>query len=353
MVTLTHKEGLGIFRDPIIFFASKNRKLAIKESTLSETWEAFNIQLRHYLDTAHLDHDNVFVDLGKETVSSWTAAEEDGSPAVCLYRPCCLDSFQRQMSLGGPTTQMRRNTYQTAMMRDAMDTTFEPKASSAKAIEGWIYSQFYGSHKELHDAAKTKPFHGAHPPKLTWGPKVFKMLEHVVSATTATRRQLEESFLKRKQRLANGIKEAFHKSYGVREEHRVSLTFLRRMKASLQSAGKWDQPSTRAQCSDDTPYWQLASVDYILFVAQNTNKFLLLFEWILTMSATKEVSYEHCKVLTMLLQAIKDSFDSVAQERHQGLYNDSWTRRRGGQVVHGMGLQGSAGLIVATGTYTR
>ena len=339
VVELTHREGLGIFRDPIIFFASKNRKLAIKERTLSETWEAFDVQLRHYLDTAHLDHDKVFVDLGKETISSWTAADEDGSPAVFLYRPCCLDSFQREMSLGGPATQMRRNTYQTAMMRDAVDSTFEPKASSAKAIEGWIYSQFYGSHKELYDAAKTKPFHSAHLPKLTWDPKVFKMLEHVAGATTATRRQLEESFLKSKQRLANAVKEAFNKSYGVREEHRVSLTFLGRIKASLQSAGKWDQPATRPQGSDDTPYWQLATKDYISFVGQNANKFLLLFEWILTMSATKEVSYEHCKVLTMLLQAIRDSFDSVAQERHRGLYEDSWTRRRGGQVVHGMGLR--------------
>ena len=115
MVELTHRERLGIFCDPIIFFARKNHKLAIKESMLLQTSQAFNAQLGHYLDVAHLKPDKVFMERGKESISNWTAVGKDVSP-VFLYRPCCLDSFPWEMSLSGLGKQMRRNNHHTAMI---------------------------------------------------------------------------------------------------------------------------------------------------------------------------------------------------------------------------------------------
>ena len=68
----------------------------------------------------------MFFDTGKETVSSWKSTDEDGDPAVFLYRPRCLESFQHEMSFGKLATQRQRGVHHTAMMRDAMDITLEP-----------------------------------------------------------------------------------------------------------------------------------------------------------------------------------------------------------------------------------
>lgn len=65
MVDLTHKPGLGIFQNPVIFFSSKNRKLAVKERTLKQTRDAVDTQLQHYFEAAYWDPDKVFFDIGK------------------------------------------------------------------------------------------------------------------------------------------------------------------------------------------------------------------------------------------------------------------------------------------------
>ena len=83
-----------------------------------------------------------------------------GLPTTFAYRPCCLDSFQQNMSFGESKTRTVRQSYHVAMMRDAIDITYEPKQRSLKHQLGWLFSQFYASYKELFDAGKTKLFHG-------------------------------------------------------------------------------------------------------------------------------------------------------------------------------------------------
>ncbi len=71
------------------------------------------------------------------------------------------------------------------------------------------------------------------------------MLEKRGGAVLATGQQLKSSYLKSKQRLACALEDGEQLSYGVREEHRISLAFFAQMRYSLEAAGLLDRPEAR------------------------------------------------------------------------------------------------------------
>ena len=58
------------------------------------------------------------------------------------------------------------------------------------------------------------------------------------------------------------------------------------------------------------PAWQLFTSKFFSYLADNTNKFIAAFEWILCSGEARQVSYEHCKAMTMLLKALLLTFDT-------------------------------------------
>jgi hypothetical protein len=71
----------------------------------------------------------------------------------------------------------------------------------------------------------------------------------------------------------------------------------------------------------------------------NANKFLFAFEWILGQARDGYVSYEHSKVLAMLLHSVKYCYDSVNLQREPGLWKDSYQPEEGKPPVQGMGFE--------------
>jgi hypothetical protein len=125
------------------------------------------------------------------------------------------------------------------------------------------------------------------------------------------------------------------KSYGVREEHRITLGFFRRMVQILSEEDEEQLPDV-SQASP--PYFELSSDSYLTFLTYNVNKFLLAFEWIFTLNQDGAISYEHCKVLAMLLQCVKYCYDTAPIDHEDGLWKDTWQMRRQQAVTHGMGI---------------
>jgi hypothetical protein len=125
------------------------------------------------------------------------------------------------------------------------------------------------------------------------------------------------------------------KSYGVREEHRITLAFFKRM---VESLGDVDEEQLPDVSQASPPYFELSSDSYLTFLTYNANKFLLAFEWIFTLNQDGVISYEHCKVLAMLLQCLKYCCDTAPISQEDGLWKDAWQMRRQQAVTHGMGL---------------
>ena len=95
------------------------------------------------------------------------------------------------------------------------------------------------------------------------------------------------------------------------------------MQSSLQATGDWDAP--RALSAAESPYIRpLSTTDYLGYLGHNANKFMAAFKWILTLNEPKRVSYEHCKVMTMLLQALPFAFDSGPITRQRELWKEQF-----------------------------
>ena len=70
------------------------------------------------------------------------------------------------------------------------------------------------------------------------------------------------------------------KSFGVHEEHRLTLEFLEKMEDALKEQNLWASPASVS--ITNRPFWDLRTSSFLQFVATNVNKFLFAYETILT-----------------------------------------------------------------------
>ena len=149
--------------------------------------------------------------------------------------------------------------------------------------------------------------------------------------------KVRESYRKSKARLSSALKEGQKKSYGVREEHRISLLLFRQIRDSLTAAGTWEQPPRLmlAQYS----FWELPSDSYTTFLQYNANKFLYATERALASAPDGSLSYERAKVITMLLESAKYCYDTSPLAREAGLWRDRYQVHSAGRHIQGIGLK--------------
>jgi hypothetical protein len=94
---------------------------------------------------------------------------------------------------------------------------------------------------------------------------------------TVPNKQLRGNYQEAKHRFYDALINGNRISYGVHEEHRISLTFFDRMRASLESSGTWDQ--SQSLIADDSLYIQaLRTYDYLRYLLLNVNKFMAAAE---------------------------------------------------------------------------
>ena len=332
-----------VYHGAKIFFSSKNTKLCYTSLTLDETWDAFNSTLLATFNFAYLDRSKFWIDLGKEIANpdyalSHEVLAPDSTPTTYLMRACCQASFARWANLGEAGTSAKATFYPVAMLRDAQDMTVEMSRPSKKRQQGWVYSQVYNSFKEMYDAAKTKPFSHPRLNRLAWDSKVAEMLRQVGKGQSTKAKKIFESYKASKERLYHALCASRKLSFGVREEHRISLAFFDRLKESLEQSGDWTTVH-RLVDDDYESFWVLPTEQFSSYLDENTNKFLAALEWTLTLDTPTRVSYEHCKLATMLLQCLPFAFDSGPIKERNDIWQVQIQRRRGKDPVLGMGIK--------------
>jgi hypothetical protein len=266
---LASQPGNGLFQGAQLYFTSKNTKLLYKGPTISKAWQGLSSSLDSALDFDYIDQNQVWVDLGKETIcknwnfdlaiqpptpissASLTPPLLALVPETFLWRYCCLDAFS-QWQQNSSLKQAKKRYYTTALLKESPNMTLEMHKQSPNRKAGWIYSQFYGSYKERFDAAKIKPFENPLLYKLAWDPQTLLMLDKAGGARTATTTQLLSCYQRSKARLANSLLGGQLRSYGTREEHRLSLQFLQHLQASLESTGQWEGSSGSSSSSSSS-----------------------------------------------------------------------------------------------------
>ena len=100
-------------------------------------------------------------------------------------------------------------------------TTLIPKRSKLRE-GGLIYTQFYGSVKEISDAAKCKPFDNDGLEEIALDPQIGQGIQNAIGGRRRKARVIEQAYLASKRRTRESIQDSLKKSFGVREEHRIS-----------------------------------------------------------------------------------------------------------------------------------
>jgi hypothetical protein len=335
------KPEFQIYHGAQIFFSSKNTKNHEKYLTLADARAELQESMAYIFNEQYIDRQRFWVDLGKEMAgASYVLPNREmdpDSPAItCLLRTCCQESLAQWALVGEKKDSVKKRQYHVSMLRDATDITLEMSRLSAKRALGWVFSQSYNSFKESFDAAKTKPFMSRFLCRLAWDAKVAEMLYTAGKGKGADLKRVLAAYLKSKRRLWIAAWQARGISWGSREEHRLTLDFLDSVETEMRGMGEWDQPRSRI-AAEYSHIWRLASLDYARYITWNANKYLAAIEWIWSLRDERRIDYEHCKSLTMFLEALPNTFDSGPIIRSSNLWKVRFEKRRAGKVVLGMG----------------
>jgi hypothetical protein len=199
-----------------------------------------------------------------------------------------------------------------------------------------VYSQFYTSEKEIFDAAKTFPFRDGALESLALDPKIRAGWQKAGGSENHRPETLEKSYLGSKARCAAGIMGSIQKSFGTREEHRVTLTLAHRVRDCLEDSGDWVREIGVEPGSE--PFWRLRTASYLGFVRANLNKFTTGFEYVRSLGSHEYVSWEHSQVMIMFLRLLKFGYGSNQLGREIALWDDERVYSRTGEKLYGLGF---------------
>ena len=334
------EEGLQDFRDVQIFFNGKNLKVLTKRPTLRGVWDDFFLRWGQVIDVDRLDPSQVWLDVGKEVCAPpsflWYQDAGDQQAETYLWRPCCLEAYWQWSLHGSPAKPSLRSIYHTALLRDAVGMTVLTGRQSPSRRQGLVYSQFYTSEKEIFDAAKTFPFNDGALESLALDPKIRAGWQHAGGSENHRTETLNKSYLGSKARCAAGIAGSVQKSFGTREEHRMTWTLARRVRDRLEAAGDWDRETIVPV--EHVPFWRLPTATFLGFMRANSNKFTTGFEYVRSLGTHDFVSWEHSQAMIMFLRLLKSSICGHQIRREMALWCDTWQSRRTGKQLYGLGF---------------
>jgi hypothetical protein len=331
--------GLEDFDDHHLFITAKNLKVLTKRPTLAQMWEFFVEKWGQSVDLRYMSPDLLWLDLGKEVCAPYSfmigQPQDQITALTYLWRPCCLDSYWRWSLRGAAPRRSLRCDYQTALLRDAVGMTVLSPARSADRAQGLLYSQFYNSQKEIFDAAKTYPFHDPALETLALDPKLVKAWQHTGRSQNHQLETLLTNYYSSRERSHMGLTFSEQKSFGTREEHRMTFILAEKVFQRVRAQGQWNSGINVAD--HIRPYWCVRTDDYLQFIQFNMNKFLAGFEYIWSQSSRDPVSWEHSKMMIMCLRLVKFSYGSHQLKAESALW---WDRRElgNGAVREGLGL---------------
>lgn len=329
---------IDAFRDPTLVLSGHGLKLWTKEDTLGAARDEF---LRHLDDCFAFTPDTLpdtecWVDLGVEDTPA-----SNGPGITLLRKQHCLDGWA--MKFISPDheahlTTVERHRWMTT--RDSGDIVVELKASNGlRANGGMAYNKAYSVNKEVF----ATPFKGCAPfqnPQFEALGYSQELIErhHKASGRTrsgtpskAKRQGLLNAYRQTKRRVWSALTDSMDRSYGVRQEYRISMALLRRL------------PETVEQMTDGhRPYWVLPTRDVNGFIAAELNRWLLCLEALIGETAVgveQSMQLVNGTMVSVLVRVLHMHI-GCDPPSHQPIWRGEW-RSRARQRRRGLNLQAS------------
>lgn len=341
------------FANPLLFATSKNSKLHYMESgpvaeTLSllpRAFDRWHSAWNAATDLRYYTPETLFIDVAKQMTSSDSELPPAPPPAakswaeVYTWKTCCLNAYlkERVRVTKGPERRRKAGAgnypevahYPFATLRDTGGLTVASRFGSMAERAGLVYSQFYNLVKNAFDAAKVYPFENEALENLALDPGYVASLKHVgKSATTFSAEACKKSYLHSKKRTDAALADNQWRSFGTREEHRLSLAL------AVKVVDRWRQWRNEPEAHGrelaqlhqhaGTPHFFFYSPDMFAFLRAQINRFCFLFEQVYS-SLAKNHSLEEFVMMTLALRALRFSYGSSVLAAESTLYKDSWS----------------------------
>lgn len=354
--------GLADFSGLYVVVSSKNTKLRHKFRALAT--EQGRVPVRESLlgvmtrwreeyftifDENLTEDEAVFVDLAREIVplpSFITEARwSPGRAEVLLWRRCCLEKIATEWT-GRRSVRLEHinRFYHQQFLNDAVNMTSTPPKTHEFYKQGWRYSQRYNSVKEMHDAANVFPFTNPGLDELALDPVVRDACIRIIKGASRNIETIEKAYYASKKRTREALMASKHKSYGLREEHRVTLRLLDEVLSLLRCPETEDQAAARPEYHMDdirwrpTFAWTVPTTDWTGFVYWTVNKYCFGFEYVRAMTMPAYKSWSEVKMMVMFLTCLRYSVAGGVLQARSAL----WLTQRqteGRQTKHGLGFK--------------
>lgn len=246
-------------------------------------------------------------------------------------------------SPSGPSIAWRTEFYPLSFLRDMGSITLEPYRSSPLWKRGLRYCQLYNTSKDILAAGKHYPFNNENLDTLALDPGLVRTWQHVGGAISHSPLALLRAYLHTKQRCHIALADCRHRSYGTREEYRVTGTVLVEMDQILRQANQADQPLLVP--TTPMPFFSHRTDQILAWLRWNINKLCTGFEMTYSLQPRTVVHWEHTRVMMMFLQCLLRGYGG--QGHHLRRSNGLWLDRRVGrprdgsdteQIQEGMGM---------------
>jgi hypothetical protein len=327
--------GLGDFREPQLFFSAKGTKLQFKTNpsrpTLLDAMENFASYLYNYVDLDFVYTDRLYIDIGKEICPRVSLLRQqqqhvDDEAQVYAWKRCCLKSNLRWMYDGEPPSDggAGQRLYYQNLLYDACSLTSLAPRRSKQCGGGLIYSQYYNSVKEVSDIHQRYPFDHDGMEELALDPQIRQGARHIAGGRGSDIKVLEAAYCASKNRTQQGLSLSQKKSFGIREEHRISWLLFEGLIDRL----RWevDSGNDLAVVLDDCPSyaWAVKTDTYLQFLWRSVDKFATGFEVVRARCSPDLVTWEQTKMMAMFLRCLRSVLASHQPNREGALW---WSRR--------------------------
>jgi hypothetical protein len=205
-----------------------------------------------------------------------------------------------------PPARWRVEHYPQSLVRDHSSITIAPPRSSPIWKRGLRYIQQYNTSKEIFAAGNHYPFANKALDTLALDPAMVRTWQHVGGAISHSPIVVLQAYLHTKMRCHAALSGCRFRSYGTREEYRVTGAVFQAMDAIFRARGVADTPLTPP--STVQPFFVYPTSVMIDWWRWNINKLCLGFEMTYSIQPRNFVHWEHTRVMMMFLQGLSCAF---------------------------------------------
>lgn len=303
------RAGNREFRDVFLLINAKGRKLDhVKSGCWSTAADRLRAWRTNIFNVRYLDEDATYVDLGKAIVPDHTSIHALQDPLhqagqTLFWREDYLRQFFQWLD-DGSTDGLKKapRFWQIAFLKHISAATNEYPRGSDLHRFGLLYAQFYPSFKNVLAAADTYLFENPAIANLAIGKHQMALLQRVAGALTVDPKCLLSAYLHCKARCHEALTASLQKSFGIRQEYRVSWKLFELIDVEMRRLDPTPNPSPSATARSG---WLAVPTQRVCeWHRWNINKFCFGFEMVNSYSPQTSIPWDHSRVMLLFLMCL-------------------------------------------------